>query len=94
MAGERGGGGDAEGEEDERGQREALGQRLPPVGVAHVVHEGDEAERAVLLEADVLADNRRMLGVFRESGFPDAVHSRDGQVVVELATSATAETLG
>ena len=47
-----------------------------------------------LLEADVLADNRRMLGVFRESGFPDAVHSRDGQVVVELATSATAETLG
>jgi acyl-CoA synthetase (NDP forming)/RimJ/RimL family protein N-acetyltransferase len=45
------------------------------------------------LVADVLPDNHPMLEVFRECGYPASVRSVDGNLKVELRTSATGETL-
>ena len=51
-------------------------------------------ERGILVfAADVLAENRRMLDVFAESGFPMAVVRQWAQLRVELTTSLTAESL-
>src|SRR5205823_7921001 len=44
-----------------------------------------------LFEARVLPENRRMIEVFRESGFPVQVRSESGDVAVELPTSLSAE---
>ena len=43
--------------------------------------------------ADVLAENRRMLDVFADSGFPMAVVNEWGQLRVELTTELTADAL-
>ena len=43
--------------------------------------------------AEVLPDNHRMIEVFRESGFPVELRSRQGVTEVELPTSLTEETL-
>jgi acetyl coenzyme A synthetase (ADP forming)-like protein len=44
-------------------------------------------------EAEVLPQNYRMLGVFRESGFPAALHAMPDAITVELPTSITEEGL-
>jgi len=46
-----------------------------------------------LFEAQVLPNNRRMIDMFRESGFPVSMRSEPGAVVVEFPTSLTPEAL-
>jgi acyl-CoA synthetase (NDP forming)/GNAT superfamily N-acetyltransferase len=46
-----------------------------------------------VFEAVVMSSNYRMIGVFRELGFPLAVHTTFGQIKVEFPTSLTPETL-
>jgi predicted CoA-binding protein/RimJ/RimL family protein N-acetyltransferase len=46
-----------------------------------------------LFEAQVLPQNRAMIDVFRESGFPVMLRSEPGVVMVEFPTSITAEAL-
>jgi predicted CoA-binding protein/RimJ/RimL family protein N-acetyltransferase len=46
-----------------------------------------------VFEAQVLPNNRRMIDVFRESGFPVSLRSEPGTVIVEFPTSLTAEAL-
>ena len=55
----------------------------------------DAAHRAGIgrFVALVRADNRRMIEVFRESGFPVSVRARSGTVEVELPTELGAEAL-
>jgi acyl-CoA synthetase (NDP forming) len=43
--------------------------------------------------ADVLAENRRMLEVFRESGFPMQMRRAPGELTVELTTALTSNAL-
>ena len=53
--------------------------------LAEVAH----AHAIPLFEAQVLPENRRMLDVFRESGFPVAMRAEPGVIVVEFPTSLT-----
>jgi acyl-CoA synthetase (NDP forming)/RimJ/RimL family protein N-acetyltransferase len=55
----------------------------------------DAASRAGIRRfvAMVRADNRRMIEVFRESGFPASVKARSGTIEVELPTALGAEAL-
>jgi len=46
-----------------------------------------------LFEAEVLPENRRMIEVFRESGFPVQMRAEPGAIVVEFPTSLTTEAL-
>ncbi|MFY9609874.1 MAG: GNAT family N-acetyltransferase [Blastocatellia bacterium] len=47
-----------------------------------------------VFEADVLASNHKMLGVFRRSGFPIKVSVTTGQIHVTFPTSFTSEAVG
>jgi acetyl coenzyme A synthetase (ADP forming)-like protein len=46
-----------------------------------------------VFQAEVLPNNRRMIDVFRESGFPVSMRSEPGAVIVEFPTSLTPEAL-
>src|SRR5437667_9109591 len=46
-----------------------------------------------VFDAQVLPNNRRMIDVFRESGFPVSMRSEPGAVIVEFPTSLTADAL-
>ncbi|MDP9341897.1 MAG: GNAT family N-acetyltransferase [Actinomycetota bacterium] len=46
-----------------------------------------------VFEAQVLPNNRRMIDVFRESGFPVSMRSEPGTVIVEFPASLTEEAL-
>jgi len=69
---------------------EMQGRGLGTILLAHLAAAADDLGIATL-EAEVLPENRRMLEVFRESGFPLATRSEPGVVVVELPTSWTPE---
>jgi acetyl coenzyme A synthetase (ADP forming)-like protein len=47
----------------------------------------------VAFEASVLGANRKMLDVFRQSGFPLRTRTEDGIIMAEFPTSITAETM-
>jgi len=51
-----------------------------------------EAHGVAVFTAEVLPDNHRMIGVFRDSGFPVARRSGDGVIEVELPTSRSRQT--
>jgi acetyl coenzyme A synthetase (ADP forming)-like protein len=53
--------------------------------------EAAAADGVAVFEADVLADNHKMLELFRESGFGITMKSEPGQIHVEFATSITPE---
>jgi acetyl coenzyme A synthetase (ADP forming)-like protein len=44
--------------------------------------------------AEVLPENHRMIGVFRDSGFMSTIHAKPGMVEVEFPTTITDETVG
>jgi acetyl coenzyme A synthetase (ADP forming)-like protein len=60
-----------------------LGQ-LAEIAVANDIH---------IFEAEVLAENYRMLGVFRDAGFPIEVHSAPYELHIAFPTSFTADAL-
>jgi GNAT superfamily N-acetyltransferase len=49
-----------------------------------------EAEGIGAFEAEIMADNRRMIEVFRDSGFPLTMRARPGTITVEFPTSLSA----
>ena len=53
--------------------------------------EAAAADGVAVFEADVLADNHKMLELFRESGFGITMKSEPGKIHVEFATSITPE---
>jgi len=71
---------------------EIQGRGLGTILLAHLAAAADDHGIATL-EADVLPENRRMLELFRESGFPLATRSEPGVVIVELPTSWTPESV-
>ena len=68
------------------------GRGLATVLLAHLAERAHE-EGITTLHADVLRDNRRMLDVFRESGFPSSTRVSDEALVVELPASLSPATL-
>jgi acetate---CoA ligase (ADP-forming) len=60
--------------------------------LAHLA-EVAEGNGISLFVAEVLADNHRMIEVFRESGFPIEMSSRPGTIHVELPTSFSDEAI-
>jgi acyl-CoA synthetase (NDP forming)/GNAT superfamily N-acetyltransferase len=71
---------------------ELQGQGLATLLLAHLAERAD-AQGIKLFEAEVLPANRRMVEVFRESGFPAALAMRDGVLHVELPTSPSVRTI-
>ena len=71
---------------------EMQGRGLGTILLAHLAAAAED-QGITTLEADVLPENRRMLEVFRESGFPFVTRSEPGVVIVELPTSWTPESL-
>ena len=67
-------------------QRRGLGTLL----LAQLAQAAEQNGIAVL-EADVLAENHRMIEVFRRSGFPMRLRAEPGEVRVEVATSLSPE---
>jgi acetyl coenzyme A synthetase (ADP forming)-like protein len=66
------------------------GRGLATILLAHLAEAA--AERGVrLFEAEMLAENHRMVEVFRESGFPVEISSAPGLIHVELPTSLSDE---
>jgi acetate---CoA ligase (ADP-forming) len=57
--------------------------------LAEIAHRGGIA----LFEAQVMSENRKMIEVFRESGFPVKMRAEPGAVVVEFPTSLTPDAL-
>ncbi|MBA3349680.1 MAG: GNAT family N-acetyltransferase, partial [Actinobacteria bacterium] len=53
--------------------------------------EAAEQNGIAVLEADVLAENHRMIEVFRRSGFPMRLRAEPGEVKVEVVTSLSPE---
>src|SRR6266542_2756523 len=78
---------------EERTRMEAVADAMQGHGLgtllvgqlAEVAH----AHAIPLFEAQVLPENRRMLDVFRESGFPVAMRAEPGAIIVEFPTSLT-----
>jgi len=66
------------------------GRGLATLLLAHLAGAASEDGIAVF-EAFTLAANHRMIGVFRDSGFPVEVRSRPGELHVRLPTSLTPE---
>jgi acetate---CoA ligase (ADP-forming) len=66
------------------------GRGLATLLLAHLAAAASEDGIAVF-EALTLAANHRMIGVFRDSGFPVEVRSRPGELHVRLPTSLTPE---
>jgi acetyl coenzyme A synthetase (ADP forming)-like protein len=68
------------------------GRGLATVLLAHLAERAHE-EGISMLHAEVLRENRRMLDVFRESGFPVASRTSDEALVIELPASLSPSTL-
>jgi acyl-CoA synthetase (NDP forming) len=68
------------------------GRGLATILMAHLAQAAGEAGIATFV-ADVLPENRRMLDVFRESGFPATLRAGDEGLVVEFPTALTREAL-
>jgi acetate---CoA ligase (ADP-forming) len=68
------------------------GRGLGTVLLAHLAARAHESG-IDLLEADVLAENRRMLEVFRESGFPVRTRTEQGTRHLELPSSLSPEAI-
>jgi acetate---CoA ligase (ADP-forming) len=66
------------------------GRGLATLLLAHLADAAAEDGVAVF-EAITLAENHRMIGVFRDSGFPVEVRSRPGELHIRLPTSPTPE---
>jgi acetate---CoA ligase (ADP-forming) len=66
------------------------GKGLGTILLAHLAEAAAEVGIG-LFEAEVLADNHRMVEVFRESGFPVETSSEPGSIHVELPTSLSAK---
>ena len=62
------------------------GHGIATVLLAHLAHAAS-AEGIDTFTATVLSENRRMLGVFHESGFPVSAHRSEGEVHLEFPTS-------
>ncbi len=71
---------------------ELQGRGLGTILLAHLAEAAADAGIAVL-EAEVLAENHRMIEVFRESGFPIELSSQVGSIHVELPTSLSTESV-
>ena len=69
---------------------ELQGHGLGTILLAHLAEVADEHGIATF-EAEVMPQNHRMIGVFRESGFPVEVRSVPGSIHVELPTSFGSE---
>ena len=66
------------------------GRGLATTLLAHLA--GDAAAEGIgVFAAVTLADNHRMIGVFRDSGFPVEVHTAPGELHVRFPTSPTVE---
>ncbi len=74
-----------------------VADRLRGGGIATVLlaHLAEVASAAgiTLFAATVLRENRRMLGVFRDSGLPAAIHAGEDGFVVELPTAFSKDAL-
>jgi acetate---CoA ligase (ADP-forming) len=68
------------------------GRGLGTILLAHLAEHAVESGITVL-EARVLAENHRMVGVFRESGFPVTMRSEPGEIVVEFPAGLTPEAI-
>ena len=66
------------------------GRGLATILLAHLAF-GARAQGITTFVAEVLPENHRMLGVFRESGLPLQVHSEPGVLTVEMPTAFTDE---
>ena len=66
------------------------GRGLATTLLAHLADAAVD-EGIAVFSAIVLADNHRMIGVFRDSGFPVEVRSRPGELHVRFPTSLTSE---
>lgn len=69
---------------------ELQGRGLGTILYAHLA-EAAEERGITTFEAEVLPENNRMLGVFRDSGFPVTTRSEPGVVLVASPTSLSAE---
>ncbi len=68
------------------------GRGLGTILLGQLAETATEAGVAVFV-AEVLPENHRMVGVFRDSGFPLTSHSVPGLILVEFPTSLTASAL-
>ena len=68
------------------------GRGLATILMAHLAARARERGIETFV-ADVLAENRRMLEVFRESGFPMEVRRGQGELRIELTTALTSTAL-
>jgi acyl-CoA synthetase (NDP forming)/RimJ/RimL family protein N-acetyltransferase len=66
------------------------GHGLATVLLAHLAHAAS-GEGVGTFTATVLSENRRMLGVFRDSGFAVSAHRSEGEVHLEFPTSLSPE---
>jgi acetyl coenzyme A synthetase (ADP forming)-like protein len=67
------------------------GQGIATIMLAHLAAAAEEHGIAVFV-AEVLPNNHRMIGVFRDSGFAVALRPREGVITVELPTSRSEQT--
>jgi acetyl coenzyme A synthetase (ADP forming)-like protein len=67
------------------------GLGLASILIAHLAQAAHE-NGVEFFRADVLPENHRMIDVFRQTGFPVAVHTRPGTVEIEFPTAVTDET--
>ncbi|MCW2951971.1 MAG: CoA-binding domain protein, partial [Conexibacter sp.] len=67
---------------------EMRGRGLATILLAHLAF-GARAQGIATFVAEVLPENHRMLGVFRESGLPQRVASEPGLLTVEMPTAFT-----
>jgi acetyl coenzyme A synthetase (ADP forming)-like protein len=68
------------------------GRGLGTILLAHLATAAEE-NGITTFEAEVLPHNHKMIGVFRESGFPVELHSMPDAITVELPTSVSDEGL-
>ena len=68
------------------------GRGLGTILMAHLA-EGARSEGVATSSAEVLPENRRMLEVFRESGFPAEISGSGEELAVELTTELSLEAL-
>ena len=71
---------------------EFQGHGLGSILIGHLAQAAREVG-ITTFSADVLPENHRMIGVFRDSGFSPTIHSKPGVVEVTFPTAITAETI-
>lgn len=67
------------------------GQGLASILIAHLA-QGANENGIEFFRAEVLPENHRMIGVFRQTGFPVSIRARPGTVEIEFPTEITDET--